>query len=241
MLPTKQGAIFTPAHKEFTSMTTTATPTDTVKPARRISDRQRARAAFVQRISIIWDSLSPSFQAAWQKYHAMIGGNPRSNCFITFLTANESIVNSGSQPITAAPTAKQYPAPLPEGMQLVAVNSGIFSLQITGGTYTGRIVVYGAAPCLAGSNTYRPSAFKVIGSLNALPTTGTALAAMYAQAYRTPQAGEKVALKLEGVSASGLRTGTYFLAEPVFSTAAEAAAHFESDGEDSPEVSLHVG
>ena len=234
-------------------MTTTNAGTQTGTTRRRIgTDNQIARRALVQRISNIWNGLGPVVQSQWQKYHVQMGNNPRSNCFFTFLSANEAIVNAGGQPISQCPQPKQYPSPFPESLLLIAINDGTFTMKIMGANYATPVSISGAAPTLSGSHIYKPAFWKGIGSAQGLLPAGTAVQNQYVQTYWEAQVGEKVGLKLEGVSVSGLKTGPYFLSEPVFGSAAEAALYFGITAEEAAappvrvakgiaEDALHIG
>lgn len=143
--------------------------------------------------------------------------------FLLFAQLNTALVNAGGEPILVPPTASQYPLTLPKQVSLVSSALGKFTLTLQSSPYAGKVVEYAAEPVMAGTNVYKESAFKVIGFLPSLGVGGTNLASLYAAAFRAPQSGEKVAIKIMGVSPAGCATMKQFVAAVTNAAAAEAA------------------
>lgn len=148
-------------------------------------------------------------------------GKPRMSAFFLFATINTALTNAGKQPITVPPSTLVVPPSLPLPLTLVSVATpGHFSLTLSASMgYPDAVTIYAAPPCLAGTNIYRDSAFKVIGSLQGLVTDGEDIASMYARAFRAPMSGEKVAIKVVGVSSTGNATTKFFAASVTGSAA----------------------
>lgn len=163
---------------------------------------------------------------------ARTNGKPRISAFFLFAQLNTALVNAGGQPITVPPSAPVYPPTLPKQMTLTCTAvPGRFALNLAAGPYASAVVVYAAESVMAGTNVYRESAFKVIGSLPSLGAGAANLASLYAAAFRAPQAGEKVAIKLMGVSSAGYTTTKQFIA----AVTNQAAASGQDTGEDTDE------
>ncbi len=103
------------------------------------------------------------------------------------------------------------------------------SYQATASCYPSHVLIYGAPPVPAGQNIYKKKgAFKLLGGVTGLTATND-LSALYNAKFRCTGGGNKIALKLVGVSASGTRSAELFISGVTAASSAQTASFPDSD------------
>lgn len=98
--------------------------------------------------------------------------------------------------------------PVPPILLSAAYRTGSsqFTLTMTTVAYPDMVLLYGAGPTLAAQGTPDRAAFRLLGTLPSLSMGVNDISARYLNKFRAPEAGEKVSVRLVGVSLSGFRT-----------------------------------
>lgn len=195
-------------------MKASTTTTAASKPRRTRSDSQAMQSATIAMLGKVWNSLDDATRASWvsmaQQMNVAngttVGVQPKVNPYLTFISINTAVYASSGTVMNTAPTSPVTPPPVPPGLLNATMHAGTLSLVLNTPAYANRVLIYAAAPVPAGTNIYsRKSAFKLIGSLQSL-TASNDLSRLYNAKFRGAGTGSKIALKIVGISASGIRS-----------------------------------
>ena len=220
------------------STTTTDTRTHTARRKGGGSEALQAVRSQQAEWARVWHSLPASAKNGFQRLAAQTtppraNGKPRLSAFFFFSQMNTAIVNAGGEPILVPPSVPQPAQTLPKQVTLgCSVSGSALTIAIGCSAYAHKVVIYGAAPTMA-DTTLRDSDFVKIGFVTALPAPGIGI--MYQNAFGLPQEGEKIALKLMGVSASG-----YTTEKQAVSGFVEATLAAEGENTDSTDAPLKL-
>jgi hypothetical protein len=163
----------------------------------------------MQQLAVIWNAMSGTDKSTWknlagQMTHTNKKGMPsKVSAYARFIEINSMLLGAGEPVNTIAPLAPEAPYPMP-ALTLTASTSAL--TLTSAAAYGPNIIIYAAAPLLAGTNDYPASAFKRIGYIASLSTVPVDITAQYLAVYNIPSAGYEIAINLVGVMDSGFYT-----------------------------------
>ena len=209
-------------------MTTTPTTTTTPKPKRKryIGPQNQTMRVLANH----WNALSGADKSTWktlsgQRVQTNQNGLPsKVGPYATFVGMNSLVMAAGGVPQSTAPSAPAPPPPLYPVTLRATYGPGGLSLSVSSSApYPGTVLVYGLRPQLAGTDYLSSTKFKQLGSVPAL-SASTDLSALYLARFHVPSDGYQIAIKLVGITASGLQTHPLTLAAIAAAPAVQATA-----------------
>lgn len=164
------------------------------------------------RLGGAWNALGDADKDTWLTLAkagnstGSVTARPALSAFQTFVSVNSAMIASGYAPLAVAPAhGGQAPVLPPLSLQVAFSAQHAPSLHLTG-SYDGPLVVYAAAPGLAGQTTFAKGAFKLLGMVQGTDAPGADITALYLSRFRAPGPGSRVTVRVVAVSASGLRS-----------------------------------
>lgn len=170
-----------------------------------------------------------------------VGTQPKISPYLTFVSANTATYNTSGTVQRQAASAPIIPPPVSAGLLNAVYDPGMgITLTLLTAPYLTRVLVYGAAPVPVRQNIYKKKgAFKLLGGLNSLAASSD-LFAFYNAKFRCTGGGSKIAIKLVGVSAPGIRTAELFISGITSAAAVGAAAPADTNSDTGSSTALKV-
>ena len=201
--------------------------TKTGTPARRTGNAQARR---VQQIAAHWNALGPVNQRAWNIAHETLihptePGLPtiQSGYGLYVASASTLLDTSGSMP-PVQPAGHAPPLPVPPCVLSGSYAQGQLTITLTPKTaYAAPALVYFAPPAVGGLTTWKPSSYKLCGTLDTIPSPCD-LTEMFLSRYRVGSYGYQISVKVVGYNADGVRGVPLFISGFIVGLSADSDA-----------------